>query len=278
MMTDPHVAAAELKAFAAAELPADDLARVDRHLASCPSCIDALASLTASRRVGLLAAIDAERRRHLTFDEMEATVEDRPLDPLARAHLESCESCRVEVEDLRTFAASMADDAEAPAAAATVPPSPSLVAAITAWMHANARVVGLGGAIAVVTLLVTLPQTRSLLFPGGGPAGSSVASVQGALSSLSVLQTSLQLQDDRVARMRQILAGTAAPGPARTPTADDRALLARAERAAPDAPLVLGALAQDLGLMREAEGFYRRALEAQPDSPDIRRLLGSLRR
>jgi anti-sigma factor RsiW len=279
-MTDPHIAPAELEAFAAADLPAGDLARVDRHLASCPSCAQALGNLTRSHASGLLAAVDAERRRHLTFEEIEAIVDggqDR-LDGLARTHLDTCESCRLEVEDLRGFAAAVRHEALAPAAAAAPTPAASLMAAAMAWMRAHAQMLSLGGAVALIALLVSLPTTRSTLFPGGGAGGSSAASLQAARDSLSAVQIELQLPDDRVERLRQILAGTGAPGPGRAPTEADRALLARAERAYPAFPLVLGALAQDLGLVADADRFYRQALEARPGAPDIQRLIDGLPR
>jgi hypothetical protein len=283
-MTGPHLTAADLQAFAAAELSAVDLARVDTHLATCRSCAGSLADMTASHRSGMLAAVTAARRRHLSFEEMEAIVHATPLDDdLARAHLSECESCRLEVEDLRTFASTFTHDEQlAPAAvpprARETPEARSFLATLAAWMRTNPGMLGLAGAIAVVTLLVTLPATRSRLFPGSGPAGSGAASIRGAQDSLGALQTSLQLPDARVARLRQILSGATVPGPAAAPTEADRDLLARAERAQPDTPLVLGALAQDLGLVAEAERFYRQALASQPDSPEIMRLLDNLPR
>jgi hypothetical protein len=279
MMTGPHVTAADLQAFAAAALSAEDLARVDTHLATCRSCAGSLADLTASGRSGMLAAVDATRRRHLSFEEMEAIIHATPLDDdLARAHLSECESCRLEVDDLRTFATTFTRDERLALAAAAPPEAPSSLSTLAAWMRANTRMLGLAGAIAVVTLVVTLPATRSRFFPGSGPAGSGAASIRGAQDSLGALQASVQLSDARVERLRQILTGATVPGPDAAPTDADRELLARAERAHPDTPLVLGALAQDLGLVAEADRLYRRALASQPDSPEIMRLLDNLSR
>jgi hypothetical protein len=278
-MTGPHVTVADLQAFAAAELSAGDLARVDTHLATCRSCAGSLADLTASRRSGMLAAVDAARRRHLSFEEMEAIVHATRLDDdLARVHLSGCESCRLEVEDLRTFATTFTRGERLAPAAAAAREAPSSLSTLAAWMRANTRMLGLAGALAAVALVLTLPATRSQFFPGSGPAGSGAASIRGAQDALGALQASLQLPDARIERLRQILSGAAVPGPDAAPTDADRELLARAERAHPDTPLVLGALAQDLGLVAEAERFYRRALASQPDSSEIMRLLDALSR
>jgi hypothetical protein len=52
----------------------------------------------------LVAAIGAEGRRHLTFEELESCLlNEESLDPRGRRHLASCETCRAELTDLRQF-------------------------------------------------------------------------------------------------------------------------------------------------------------------------------
>lgn len=55
-------------------------------------------------RSGLVAAVKAEARRHLTFDELESCLtSEEALDPLGSQHLHACDACRRELADLRAF-------------------------------------------------------------------------------------------------------------------------------------------------------------------------------
>jgi len=102
-----HISRDLLEAFAAGTLHAEDLARVDVHLASCEVCRTGAGPHRGPPTV--LDAVNAERRRHLRFDQLAAMASgnDDGLDALARNHLALCRGCQKELEDLRDFERSL---------------------------------------------------------------------------------------------------------------------------------------------------------------------------
>lgn len=70
--------------------------------------------------------------------------------------------------------------------------------------------------------------------------------------------------------------GVAGPAEFRTLSSDEIRAWAEARDAYPEHPVLLGVIAQDLGLFSQARGFYEAELELDPDSELARRLLGEL--
>jgi hypothetical protein len=99
----------------------------------------------------LLNAVVIELRRHLSYEQLEAVLEQRTedeVDDLARQHLSDCDVCQRELADLRTFDAmlSKTEPAQQRAAAAVRPPS--------MWRMLFWPVTGLAGAIAAAVMVM----------------------------------------------------------------------------------------------------------------------------
>jgi hypothetical protein len=106
-----HPSDEQLARFVAAALPPDAVLEVDDHLAICPDCRARARALRPTD--GALAALEdtvatVPADTHLRDDEVQAYV-DGTLDEAARAdaddHLERCEVCARQIEDLRGWAA-----------------------------------------------------------------------------------------------------------------------------------------------------------------------------
>lgn len=299
-MTRKHPTREELQGFAAASLDSDALAEIDTHLTDCADCRETMrlaldetrSSSLPPRGSGLLAAIRREQTSHLTYEELAGIVDGREAvrdDPFAREHLARCATCRQELDDLRAF-----DALPVPVRAASAPtlwerlrdvlaPPPvaghpgNIPGAVTParW---RGKLGWMAAAAAAVLMLILLPRLGREPGTGDGAAASLV-------SATRVLDENPEnrLSPDRITRLRAILDGTAPPVGVRP---DDRSVDALspadqelwrwAQQRFADDPLLVGALAQDLGLLVEARAAYRRALDAQPDAPVARRLLEAL--
>jgi hypothetical protein len=112
-----HLAAHLIGRYSRRELSPAELLRVDEHLSSCETCRanaedpprdgDILASLHAN----LQADRHAAEAEHLTYEQIAALVDDSlgaAERELAGAHLDLCQPCRAELDDLRAFHSSLA--------------------------------------------------------------------------------------------------------------------------------------------------------------------------
>ncbi len=137
---------------------------------------------------GLLAAVNAERQRHLTFEELESLVDEatKPaLDAIAQQHLRTCESCQSELSDLRVFEnllhPATGEESSARQGEETPPTSPS-----SARSWSPRFLVWAGATVAMAVAIAVLPretQTPDVLVApmqivvrlngGGGAPGSS---------------------------------------------------------------------------------------------------------
>jgi len=147
-VTDEHLSRATLGGYTSRTLSIADLERVDRHLTNCPSCRDALLQLTPDGS-SLLNVIQFEQRRHLSYKQLEAMLEQRtpdPLDDLAHLHLSECEGCQRELADLQAFDVTLSKTAPARQTAAARRPS--------MWRMLFWPATGLAGAIAVAVLVL----------------------------------------------------------------------------------------------------------------------------
>jgi hypothetical protein len=164
-----HLSPDRLDLIAGGEMPPDDLEQADQHLRGCGECRELLQTLLPSG-AGLLAAVRYEAQRHLTFEELEACLTpdgERALDPLAASHLDSCGTCRRELDDLRSFEALPSRTRANALAAAQPVPMNAPVAVAASWFSIRAAWAGWAGALAT-GLVLALVVSR--LVPFGGDA------------------------------------------------------------------------------------------------------------
>jgi anti-sigma factor RsiW len=106
-----HLTPAELRGFLARALPAAEIGRADGHLARCPDCRTALASLADARGAGRLLAAVRRGDAHLPYERIEAYVDGR-LAPAERAaveaHAAGCPSCARELAEMTGYARELA--------------------------------------------------------------------------------------------------------------------------------------------------------------------------
>ncbi len=147
-----------------------------------------MSSDSVNRTPGLLAAVNVERRRHLTFEELESLVDEATepaVDAIARQHLRSCEICQSELSDLQAFEELLhpaAGRLSSPARQAEQePPAPS-----PAWQWSPRFLMWAVATVAIAVVIAVLPrgtQTPDVLAApmqivvrlngGGGAPGSS---------------------------------------------------------------------------------------------------------
>jgi hypothetical protein len=149
-LTEGHISRETLGGYLRRELSPAELEQFDRHLSGCEPCRDALLELMPDGS-GLLNAVAIEQRRHLSYEQLEALLEQRSeddLDDLAQQHLSDCETCQRELADLRTFDAmlSKTEQSQQMAAAAVRPPS--------MWRMLFWPVTGLAGSVAAAVLVM----------------------------------------------------------------------------------------------------------------------------
>lgn len=274
-MTGRHPTTEELDRFVNGEAEPEELARIDHHVESCASCRQALSDRVPVSALGFTPALGASS--HLPFETLEALLKNRAevtRNPAVRDHLEACDTCAMELEDLRVFDSTR----HRVLAAAAAPPEPRA----TLWERLQDAIRAIsprqlawaGAAAAAVLVLMLLPQQR-----GGTPSGSSATL---PMPSALMQSEGERMSVERQSRILAIVEGTADPADAREAVTraelspEDGELWQWAEAAFAAQPLLLGALAEDLGLYEEAQAAYEEAVAAEPDSPDARRLLDAL--
>jgi hypothetical protein len=149
-LTEGHISRETLGGYLRRELSPAELEQFDRHLSGCEPCRDALLELTPDGS-GLLNAVAIEQRRHLSYEQLEALLEQRSeddLDDLAQQHLSDCEVCQRELADLRAFDAMLSETAPVQQKAAQGLRPPSM------WRTLFWPVTGLAGAIAAAVLVM----------------------------------------------------------------------------------------------------------------------------
>jgi hypothetical protein len=270
-MTGRHPTTEELDRFVSGEALPEELARIDQHVESCDACREALSDRVPVAALGFTRPL--EGRAHLSFETLEALLLNQASassDPAVREHLEGCDTCAKELEDLRVF-----ESTRPRVFAAAAPP----VVRSTLWERLQDRIRAIspgqlawaGAAAAAVVVLMLLPREPDV--PGSGSSASLPR--PGVLTGADGLMT-----PERQARIVAIIEGRATATSEAVTLAElrpeDAELWAWAAIAYAGQPLLLGALAEDLGLLEEAEAAYQAALRTDPDSPDARRLLDAL--
>src|SRR3569833_1235239 len=99
-----HLSAGDLERYRKRELPPRELLAAATHLAGCDLCRGNLADETRSGI--LLTAAPA----HLTFEQLETYADGRADEidrEIVESHVELCEFCATQVEQLKTLAADL---------------------------------------------------------------------------------------------------------------------------------------------------------------------------
>jgi anti-sigma factor RsiW len=96
-MTNQHLSREQLERYRDRALSPGELSAVDAHLGRCADCRDVLAaSARTASAATLLAAIQESSSEHITFEQMDAWVDDT-IDPTERelvsAHIGHCGAC-----------------------------------------------------------------------------------------------------------------------------------------------------------------------------------------
>ena len=110
MSTTEHLSPADVEAFGRRTLSADDLLRLDRHIAECAECRrrlgGGLPESVAAFEESLAAEADATA--HPEYERLEAYVDGTLHDDDHRSmdeHCAACPACAAEVADLRSLRA-----------------------------------------------------------------------------------------------------------------------------------------------------------------------------
>jgi hypothetical protein len=173
-LTDGHISRETFDSYTKQALSSDELERFDRHLVECEACRHALLDVTPDGSA-LLSVMAAERRRHLSYEQLEAALDKRTaddVDDLARQHLSECGVCQRELADLESFDAVLSKTAAAPArqmAAAAAPPPAT-------WGTLFWPVTSLAGAITVAVLVLI----NTGIIPTGGGSVQMVVTLESA--------------------------------------------------------------------------------------------------
>lgn len=107
-MTAGHLSREQLEKYRSRSLSPAELPAVDAHLAACGACQEQLAAeAPLGDSIGLLQGIEEARSEHLTFEQIDAWVDDT-LDPVERemvaAHIGLCTSCARQLQSYQQAA------------------------------------------------------------------------------------------------------------------------------------------------------------------------------
>jgi hypothetical protein len=100
MTRAPHLSEEQVVRYRSRKLAASELLELDSHLSDCEACRDLL--YTGTRAGSRIASLRADLSGHLDYAGVVACASGSPS-PEQRDHLTHCESCRAEVDDLRSF-------------------------------------------------------------------------------------------------------------------------------------------------------------------------------
>jgi anti-sigma factor RsiW len=143
-----HPTPSQLAAYVARSLSAQDLLRVDRHVAGCAECAAELSHFATLDAAGGLLGRVRRSGPHLTYEELEAVVDSSaPLSMLAERHLKGCGACRRELADVRGYAPTLSAKVD------RREPARPLGARIAAWLGGPRT---LGAATATVALAIAV--------------------------------------------------------------------------------------------------------------------------
>ncbi len=170
-----HLSQNEFERHRDRRLGVRELLRVDRHLAQCDQCQQALrAGSDRAAAVRVVSAIE-QAGSHLTYEQMEAFVDDQ-LSPGGRAdvqaHASLCAPCAKELAEMQGFAPALARPVERPA-----DPALSPLARLGRWLgggEPSAARFGGAGMRAAVAVVVLAVAAVFIVPPGEDRTGSEM--------------------------------------------------------------------------------------------------------
>jgi anti-sigma factor RsiW len=172
-----HLSNSELHAFLQQGLPADELLKLDDHLAVCPDCRTALEREAGGEgRIAALAARFVDTPVHLNYGDLLRLAEGQTASAEASRHVTSCRACAAEVAELRQFAAELAARPRSMRKDSIAPPS-----RVVPW-RINPTWYGL--AAAMILLAVGIGYWR--MAGSSHPAVDTVASLRNGDEQLTV--------------------------------------------------------------------------------------------
>src|SRR5258708_12443621 len=123
-----HLSAEQITKYRERTLQPGELMAVDSHLGNCTECRTELAGQSPAESArGFLDAIREAKQEHLTYEQMDAWVEDQ-MDQTERelvmAHIGLCQSCARELKAYETYAHTMSSPVHPVAASQHAPLRP----------------------------------------------------------------------------------------------------------------------------------------------------------
>src|SRR5262245_35927489 len=125
-----HLSSHDLERYRQSALPPPELLAVDDHLAACGQCRAQLAAFVpatiAWQTLNAQLNTNAERIEHLSYEQLAAYVDEQLGNAerlAAESHLETCEICAAELQDLRAFSVEVATLPQAAQTPATATPA-----------------------------------------------------------------------------------------------------------------------------------------------------------
>jgi hypothetical protein len=189
-----HLSAQTIEQYHSRKLPPSDLLTADDHLAGCLACRRQASEAVSGEKVfaslrGDLHRVARKESDHLTDEQMTSFVDDE-LDAVDReivdSHLEVCDMCQAETEDLGAFREEMAS----PPVAAQVPQTKPAHPERLAFLHAlflNRTPLQFAAAAAVLIFVAmaalllwrgTRSPSQEVALTPPTPAASPVASIE----------------------------------------------------------------------------------------------------
>jgi len=163
-MSTAHISREQLMKYRNRALAAQELVAVDGHLGACQTCREELAGLAAAP-IATIAAVREARFEHLTYEQMDAWVEDQ-LDQTERelvlSHVGLCAPCARQLKAYESYAPAMA----APVSSITAPAAIQAAQPMTFGeklraMFRTPQIAMIAAAVALIAVLSPLMMKKS---------------------------------------------------------------------------------------------------------------------
>lgn len=264
---DNHPDSEQILAFSRRAMNPEEMLRIDRHMEACASCRDRWASL---RNEAIADPLPARKPRHLNYQQMKAMVQNSAVPeagPELEEHLRSCAGCRNEIDELRRFAAMLAEP-EMPARREPEPRSAGwrawFAAPVWNWAAAAALVVILAGGVAELA-----PVTRTLSAQLAGAERISDDGFGYMVDSRGNVLGWRELPDTYRRAIRAVVNGEQPSG---------EIGLQDAQKRFGSSHLIVGVAYWQAGIMDQARAEFEQLKLANPQASLVDRLLDSCKR